>query len=582
LGPGASKIASTNAAAARSATRNARPDDAQSTKATGKKVVAAEPPYAEALAGLLQMAGQTVALGGDVKSTRGASLTALSNAVGSLTAARVPEASAVPQRPVRFAAVIDTDDDGESTVAPEAKRSKISNLAKTIGVHGGGSAASEPPMLGEDSLLVATPALRSPPLTASQRQAFAVAADVAKKRAEGMTRMVGARRLLKARVKALTGAASKSTDSFLSPRMRSKAMIEAVRDYAKYTESQATDFLLEKVLKPTRHTDNKKHKRDAGGQGDDDSSTTGGRPTICVNHKLKEGLSHVYGDLKRCVVGAWFHEASGYPKSSMVPRMAATWLHEEAYFKQPGGRRAILGAATKGYKYLGALNRVQPAASAGCDAVVDLTCGFLVLIIKFVGEELVSVRDGTSVKQGPDLNGYKDYVAEFLRLDSWMPKHSRVESGMRLCDGDDPHRAVFDAEYVPVEDGRMTVGHGREGGEPISASAHTLAATSPAVESPATEVHAVAVLAAAAPAATVREVAVPSAETYNVSFPAVSPPIAMTATVDLAAEPVPPVMTQPTAAVPAMSAQARAAAIMEAAQAQAAAILAQEDLDELL
>jgi len=55
----------------------------------------------------------------------------------------------------------------------------------------------------------AKPSLRVPPLSAAQKVSVAVAAEVAKKRADGLTLMVGARKLLNRRVKRIIGTATK-------------------------------------------------------------------------------------------------------------------------------------------------------------------------------------------------------------------------------------------------------------------------------------------------------------------------------------------------------------------------------------
>jgi len=403
-------------------------------------------------------------------------------------------------------------------------------------------------------------------------------------------------------------------------------MVNAVRDHAKYTDSQATEFLLEKVLKPTRVGD-KRRKLGSVHELEDNEGTLSKEQTTGVHHKLKEGVSHIYGDLKRNVVSGWFQETISNPKSSMRPARATKWLELDVFYKQPGGLRAILAAATKGYKYLGALNRVHTAVGEGSDAVVELTCGYFVLCVKFIREELVSVQDQTPVKQGPDLNGYKDYVAEFLRLDGWLPKHGRAENGMLLCDGADPRRAVFEPEYLPaalpsVDDGSIadvnggapwglgqaasvgdrpedqwaigqatTGGWGRgvplvvgqvvagEGGgaeRPVDGVEVCGAAGCGRVEGmplatamPATAVDA---LGAVAREAASRTVAAPEVAAIEAVASVEATPVA----------PPTPKATSARAAAPLLSARARAAAIMAKAQAQAAALLELEDDDGLL
>jgi len=384
----------------------------------------------------------------DATSTHGVSLKSLSEGIGNLDVGDRAKILAA-EMPSVVVADADCDEDGAWKAAPAAKRTKISSLVQPLHSHGAVWASKNSSTSDDKTRTMAKPVLRVPSLTSSQELAFATAAERAKKRAEGMTVMVGARHLLKMRLKVFTGTAKTSADSFLSPRRLTDAMVNAVRDHAKYTDSQATEFLLEKVLKPTRVGD-KRRKLESGHELEDNEGTLSKEQTTGVHHKLKEGVSHVYGDLKRNVVSGWFQETISNPKSSMRPARATKWLELDAFYEQPGGRRAILAAATKGYKYLGALNRVHPAVGEGSDAVVELTCGYFVLCVKFIREELVSVQDQTPVKQGPELNGYKDYVAEFLRFDCSLPKHGRAENGMMLCDGADPRRAVFEPEYLPA------------------------------------------------------------------------------------------------------------------------------------
>ncbi|OSX78240.1 hypothetical protein BU14_0115s0011 [Porphyra umbilicalis] len=394
------------------------------------KATAVEEPYAEALAGLLQLPGQAACLGKDAKSTRGASLSSLSKAIGNM---EVADASTTATRP-SVRSVVDCM--SEEGCEPAAKRPKISSVVKPRFPLGGASAAAKPDTHDDQRRPTATLSLRVPPLTPSQKLASATAAELTKKRAKGLTMMLGARRLLKARVKTLTGMAKMSADVFLSPRQRAEEAISAVREYAKYTDSQATEFLLEKVLKPTRPAaGDKRRQRNGSDDNEEGDSTSTKKEMIGVNHKLKEGVSHVYKDLKRNIVTAWFYSAHAHPKTSMTPACASKWLTDDRFYKLPGGRKAVLKAVVKEFKYLGAHDRVHRAVNPGSEDVVDLTCGHFVLVVKIIREELVSIMDGTPVKQGPDLNGYKDNVCEFLRLNERLRKHSLSENGMTLCDG---------------------------------------------------------------------------------------------------------------------------------------------------
>jgi len=563
-----------------------------------------EKPFAEALAGLLRLSGQSAVLDNNAKSTHGASLNTLAKAMDSLEVSAIAKRPAVAHPP---AITVDNelDEDTGCEAAPEAKRSKISSFVQPPDSDGSGAASCRS---DEKPRTVAKPPLRVPPLTAAQQLVFATAAERTRKRAEGLTVMIGARRLLKMRIKLLTGTAKESADSFLSPRRRTEEMVRAVRDHAKCTDSKATEFLLEKILKPTR-VEEKRRKHGGGDEMEDDGKPCSER-TTGVNHKLKEGVSHVYGALKRNVVWGWFYDATNNPKSSMRPGRATKWLERDAFYKQPGGRRAILAAATKGYKYLGALNRVHMAVSEGSDAVVELTRGFFVLCVKFIREELVSVQDQAPVKQGPDLNRYKDYVAEFLRLDGWLPRHGRAENGMRLCDGADANRAVFDPEYLPaanvtVESGTAAV---TTGGQPcgtgLAASQRGHRAVpwpvEQAVRGPEGRVVRWAIGQAAAAGGRGEDQSFDAMETGRAArcgrvegnssatvMPApalVAPAAATRETATLMNRA--PTMAAPEAeapgGVPVLSRRARAAAIMAKAQAEAAALLELEDGDELL
>jgi len=264
----------------------------------------------------------------------------------------------------------------------------------------------------------------------------------------------------------------------------------------------------------------------------------------------------------------------------------------------------------KGFKYLGAHDRVHRAVNPGSEDVVDLTCGHFVLVLKIIREELVSIMDGTPVKQGPDLNGYKDYVCEFLRLKEWLPKHSHSENGMKLCDGGDPNHAFFDLEYLPAAKPINLTGMGagtddveapppvgmeaggdgdhakfsgvgeREGGavgrgDPWEGGVDVIGVGSGgegAVRTPTVVEAARSAPAAPAPMVEVPAAAVPVAEAHVAAAPVAAAPEAAAVHVLAPAE----------AAQSPLPARARAAAIVAAAQAQAGALLALEDDDGLL
>jgi len=328
----AAKTAAAKAVAVEAASAKVAADDAASVAA--HKATAVEEPYVEALAGLLRLSGQAACLGKNAKSTRGASLSSLSKAISNMEAA---DASKTATRPSVHSVADCMSVEG---CEPAAKRPKISSVVKPRFPLGGATAAAKPDTHDDQRRPTATPSLRVLPLTPSQKLACPTAAELTKKLAEGLTIMVGARRLLKARVKTLTGMARKWADVFLSPRRRAEEAISAVREYAKYTASQATEFLLEKVLKPTRPTaGDKRRQRDGSDDNEEGDSTSTKKATIGVNHKLKEGVSHVYGDLKRNIVTAWLYSAHAHPKTSMTPACASKWLTDDRLSSSPAGAR---------------------------------------------------------------------------------------------------------------------------------------------------------------------------------------------------------------------------------------------------
>eukprot|EP00168_Porphyra_purpurea_P014789 TRINITY_DN4329_c0_g1_i2.p1 TRINITY_DN4329_c0_g1~~TRINITY_DN4329_c0_g1_i2.p1 ORF type:complete len:345 (-),score=59.29 TRINITY_DN4329_c0_g1_i2:1374-2408(-) len=206
-------------------------------KSTAVRTPSAPKPDAEALAGLLSLSGSTDILGGDVDSTRGASLTALSRAIGSMDVAGPPEGASASMTSVRYAVDECLEEDDRSVSSPAAKRTKTSGSMEPP--CGGGHDTSSARVPEEQPSVLAPPVPRVPPLSSVQKLAFAEADELSKKQAAGMATMVGARRLLKELVKDLAGNAKKSADSFLSPRRRADAMVNAVRVYVKCTNDEA-------------------------------------------------------------------------------------------------------------------------------------------------------------------------------------------------------------------------------------------------------------------------------------------------------------------------------------------------------
>ena len=566
------------------------------SEATPPKTAPRDVPYAEALAGLLKLSGQDKVLGNSTESTRGASLSALSVAVSKMRMAEM-EAKSASSTPAGLSVDSDDAERVNWAVAPGAKCAKMPDLAKPLYVPDEMQTSRG---VDEAPTLSATPSLRVPPLTRSQKVACAAAADVAKKRANGLTIMVGIRRLLKSRTKAKTGNATKTIDVFPSPSQRSAMVTCAVKDHTEYSETEATDFLLETILAPRRAS---KRSRDGAMEHkarkpedlvEPKSSRSAGTSTPSA--KLNQSMSHTFADLKRNMTQAWFVKVTGRPKPIMTSVAAAGWLDKRSYSMTPGGRGGIIEAIMKGYKYLGVYDqRVRPAAGAGSNPVPTICFGHYGLGALCVREALECIRDGVSDSGGPDLYRYQRYVDEVIAHDAYLPKTSGERDGILLCDGADPQRAVFEAEFMPKFGG---AGESRTAGGPVVGIAET--------EWVATGAHhagrvgsgegglagdglrlidgSTGQTTVALPADVVTdavEVAVLTAE--KAADVPMLPPRAMAA-----AAPSPPVaaavpsLTEAAAAQPQSSTRARAAAILAAAQAEAAALLALADEDDLL
>jgi len=412
--------------------------------------------------------------------------------------------------------------------------------------------------------------------------------------------MVGIRRLLKSRTKAKTGNATKTIDVFPSPSQRSAMVTCAVKDHTEYSETEATDFLLETILAPRRAS---KRSRDGAMEHkarkpedlvEPKSSRSAGTSTPSA--KLNQSMSHTFADLKRNMTQAWFVKVTGRPKPIMTSVAAAGWLDKRSYSMTPGGRGGIIEAIMKGYKYLGVYDqRVRPAAGAGSNPVPTICFGHYGLGALCVREALECIRDGVSDSGGPDLYRYQRYVDEVIAHDAYLPKTSGERDGILLCDGADPQRAVFEAEFMPKFGGD---GESRTAGVPVVGIAETgwvgveadraggdgageggIAGAGQRVIDCGNGRAAVALPAEAAAAAA--EAAVGTAE--QVAEVPMPPPRAMAP-----AAPSPPVaaavpsLPEAAAAQPQRSTRARAAAILAAAQAEAAALLALADDDDLL
>lgn len=418
----------------------------------------------EALAGLLALTGKfdnvdAVIAGNKELATRGVSLGALSKAVGQLEVGQKCDASPTSQN---ADTAIDCDlVPNPSLEGPPSKRSKAIDLdqllldplyqhggdVKRSKPHGGDVKPSKPQDVDEAPATTnCTPSLRSPPLSAAQKLSIETAAQVAKNRAEGMTVMVGARKLLKKRVKAIIGNAETTGHVFPPPSMRTQLFVDSIKDHAKVVNSRAIEFLAETVLSPVKGTTMEKKRKRTGEDSPKRAARIVKAPTTSVLAKFNQAFSHVYGEYKRNVVVGWFKEATGHPKEVMMPPQAATYLETDSFSRSTGGRKGVIAGVAKGYHYLGVKNRVRYPGGDDKGAVTMCSAHYA-LAATLIREELESIRDGRSESTaGPDANRYTKFVNEMESLHDFLPKHSCEEDGLILCDGADPKRANFDDE----------------------------------------------------------------------------------------------------------------------------------------
>jgi len=76
--------------------------------------------------------------------------------------------------------------------------------------------------------------------------------------------------------------------------------------------------------------------------------------------------------------------------------------------------------------------------------------GHFFLGTQLISEVLTSIRDNVSDQPAIDSMRYKKYVAQAVRHDAFLPKHSKPDRGLILVDGHDPSRAVFEQEFMPA------------------------------------------------------------------------------------------------------------------------------------
>jgi len=568
----AGKAAKSQAAAARLA--RAKAAAAKATKeAAGKAAAAASSGgdrEAGALTGLLALSGDIQNLKSIVESnkelaTRRVSLGTLSKAVHEL---RVSEKQAVRPSEMEDTALggdCKLVGDREGRRAPASKRAKVLDLVQDLGdslypPEGAQKpevrAAANPPTHSSFN-----PALRVPPLSEAQKVSVAVAAQVAKKRANGLTLMVGARKLLNTRVKRIIGTATNSTDVLLSPWMRNKVAIEALKEYAEFDNSQATEFLVTTILCPAK--DAGKRKR-VGDDAVESGSPTARVPTTSVSSKFNQAVSHVYGEYKRNMLLGWFLSATGRPSGAMAAPQANMWMEDDHFWRSVGGRKGMINAVSKGYDYLRVKNRVRAAVGADKGAV-EMTTGHYALAVTFVKEELKSIRDGPAdTPSGPDADRYQNVLNTLAAVHDFLPKHNNEHDGLILCDGADPNRAVVEDE-MDEDSGVGEVGS-------CVVRVEVPGVQGPGVELPGDGVASVDGLHGADESAPVMAaVPVPLMEVVH----AVPPPVATVAAV---AHPKSPSVAAVHGQSPAL--RARVAALAAVHEAQMAALLAEPDDDD--
>ena len=365
-----------------------------------------------ALAGLLALSGEFPNIDSMVASnkelaTRRVSLGTLFKAVKELRVSDQTKFQSIETHGTEVGGNCGSDGDGERGGAPAPKRPKLLDLVQLDSPYPP-SGAHLPEVRAPARTPIhskAKPALRVPPLSAAQKVAVAVAAEVAKKRADGLTLMVGARKILNRRIKSNIGTATKSTNVLLSPWLRNEIAIDALKEYAKFTNSQATEFLVTTILCPAK--DGAKRKR-----GGDDAVESSGPPakvpTTSVSSKFNQAVAHIYGEYKRNILVGWFTLATGRPSGAMAAPQANKWMEEDSFWRSTGGRKGIIYAVSKGYDYLRVKTRVRAAVGADKGAV-EMTTGHYALAVTFVKEELKSIRDGAlDASSGPDADRYQN------------------------------------------------------------------------------------------------------------------------------------------------------------------------------
>ena len=204
--------------------------------------------------------------------------------------------------------------------------------------------------------------------------------------------------------------------------------------------------------------------------------------------------------------------------------------------------------------------------------------GHFFLGTQLISEVLTSIRDNVSDQPAIDSMRYKKYVAQAVRHDAFLPKHSKPDRGLILVDGHDPSRAVFEQEFMPAStvlagDAPLADAASNEG---AAHAFHDEAAANASGNGAAADVAGNGAVADVAGNGAVADVGGNRAPAEAAPVVAAAPAVAAAAVNIVAPLPLqraPAGTAAPHAQTALATRQARAAAILAAAQAEAAALL---------
>jgi len=419
----------------------------RATQLTSAAAAEANVANADAVAGMLSLTADKANLDEVLKAaptkmrTHDDALHMLAHAVGDA----IVQQSAVPSAVARPVAQTDAKSMPQTATQallapsyasqPQAERPKSSNWSEGVSV-GASAKESVPPH--------PTPALRVPPLTTAQKATIRHASEVAKKRVQGMLLMCTIRDDLTPRVKAIVGGAETTMNVPPSPNIRHNLIIDLAMNTMKMDEAAAEQFLESIVNKPTKQ----RLQQAMGNAGVALAGSTSN--TTRVNAALHQAIHAVIGNLKRNVVQGWFLLVTSRSRVHMLSTSAAYWLEDDKFWKLPLGRKGIVAELARGLKYLGCLWRLREPVNLGEELVGSMATGHLCLAVQFMYEVLTNIKDGTNDDGGIDPSRYRKYVETVIKMDKELPKSCTEDRGVILTDGDDPMRAVFGEEFMPV------------------------------------------------------------------------------------------------------------------------------------